>query len=213
MKIKWLGHSSFLITSKNDFKILTDPFPSTIGYKVQDIEANIVTISHHHFDHNCLKFVRGDYALIDKPGETLFNKMLFKGFHSYHDDVMGAKRSLNTIFTFDVDNITICHLGDLGYIPSKEEISTLGPINVLFIPVGGNYTIDSTQAAEVCRLINPNIIVPMHYKTPALNFDLDKLDNFLVNMGNFKKVNANYIEILSPKDMFRKNNEVLILNY
>lgn len=213
MNIKWLGHSSFLITSKSNFKILTDPFPNTIGYKVQDIEADIVTISHHHFDHNCLEFVTGDYAVLDKPGETLFNKILFKGFQSYHDNVMGAKRGLNTIFTFDVDNITICHLGDLGYLPSKEEIAKLGPINVLFVPVGGNYTIDNVEAAKVCKLINPNIIIPMHYKTCALNFDLDTLDKFLVNMVKFKKIDNNSIEIPSPKDIFRKDNEVLILNY
>ncbi|SHK33529.1 L-ascorbate metabolism protein UlaG, beta-lactamase superfamily [Hathewaya proteolytica DSM 3090] len=213
MNIKWFGHSSFLITSNDGFKILTDPFPNTIGYKTNDIWTNVVTISHHHFDHNCLEYVKGDYVVLDKVGETLCSKTLFTGHPSYHDNMHGTKRGLNTIFTFSLDNINFCHLGDLGYIPTKDEIKSYGEINVLFIPVGGNYTIDSKEAAEVCRLINPNIIIPMHYKTPALNFDLDNMDDFLLSFNHFEKVNCNSLELDSLQNIKNKENKVFILEY
>lgn len=213
MKIQWIGHSSFLITSSNNTKILTDPFPNTIGYKVKDIYTDIVTISHHHFDHNCLENIKGDYVVLDNPGEVLCEKIIFKGFQSYHDEVNGAKRGPNTIFTFTVDDITICHLGDLGYILDENEINALGKVNVLLIPVGGNYTIDNKEAAKLCKKINSNIIIPMHYHTPSLNFELSGLDDFLISMKNYEKINDTYLTIDDKHSIEKEKNKVFILKY
>lgn len=213
MKIQWIGHSSFLITSSNNTKVLTDPFPSTIGYKVKDIYTDIVTISHHHFDHNCLENIKGDYVVLDNPGEVLCEKIIFKGFPSYHDKVNGSKRGPNTIFTFTIDDITICHLGDLGYLLNDKEIQDLGEINILLVPVGGNYTIDNKEAANLCKKINSNIIIPMHYHTPDLNFELSGLDDFLITMETYEKLHSNFLNIVNKDCLRNEKNKVYILNY
>lgn len=214
MNIKWLGHSSFLITSnKTNTKILTDPFPNTIGYKTYNDYADIVTISHHHFDHNCLDNIKGDYVVIHKVGELLAHNIKFTCFPSFHDEVKGAKRGNNSIIKFCIDGINICHLGDLGHMLSDSEIKDLGEINVLLIPVGGNYTIDNIQAFELCQKINSNIVIPMHYKTPDLNFELDDLENFLIKMGNYANLNTNELIIDNRASICEFKNKVIILDY
>lgn len=209
MIIKWLGHSAFLIENSNGTKILTDPFDETVGYKCCSEKVDIVTISHHHFDHDYVDNLKYD-NVIDKTGTFNICGINIKGIPSYHDKMKGAKRGKNTIFTFDIDGYKVCHLGDLGYILSSDEIKELGPIDILIIPIGGNYTINGNEASELSKLIKSHIVIPMHYKTPLLSFELDGLENFLIHMKNGERVNSNTLVIDKPLE---KVNVVKILNY
>ena len=198
MKITWLGHSSFLLESNLGTKILIDPFYSNIGYTIYDSPVNIVTISHNHFDHNFVHMQNSNSNILNKIGTYNVSDIRITGFSSYHDDCMGAKRGNNIIFKYEVDNYILCHLGDLGYVLSQEEINEIGKINVLFIPTGGNFTIDSSKAFNLCTKINSNIVIPMHYKTSVSTFPLEGVENFLIKMKNTQRVNSNTLEITQP---------------
>lgn len=203
MKITWLGHSSFLLEDSKGRKILTDPFDNTVGYTVANTKADVVTISHHHFDHDYTKMLEGSPKIIDKIGFFYECDIPITGIPSYHDEMKGAKRGENTIFKYDLDGFILCHLGDLGHMLSGDEIKNLGKINVLFIPIGGNYTIDGKTAAELAKKINSNIVIPMHYKTSALKFPLDGIETFLTHMKNGEKLSSNSIEL--PRELIETN--------
>lgn len=212
MKITWLGHSSFLIEDSKVRKILTDPFDESLGYKTFNGDVDVVTISHHHFDHDYTKNLDlSKTQILDKTGIFNLCDIPIMGFPSFHDEVKGGKRGENNIYIFTVDGYKICHLGDLGYILSKEEVRSLGNIDILLIPVGGNYTLDSKKAYELTKILNSHIIIPMHYKTPLLSFPLDGVENFLTFMKNAKTSNTNFINITG--DISDMTNEVFILNY
>lgn len=191
MKIKWLGHSSFLITSSSGKKILTDPFDGSVGYKIYEGDADLVTISHHHFDHDYTEGFRGNPKVIDKVGVFNISDIDFEGIPSFHDKYHGAKRGENIIFIFQIDGYTICHLGDLGYELSNAEINKLGNVDILLIPTGGNFTITAIEATRVALSINSHIVIPMHYKTPSLSFPLSGVEDFVMNMKNGEKLGSN----------------------
>ncbi len=210
MEITWLGHSCFLLQDSKGKKLLTDPFDATIGYEIYNGSPDLVTISHKHFDHNYTKALNGNYKIIDKIGTFYICDIPIKGTPSYHDKDKGAKRGDNIIFTFKMDGYTMCHLGDLGHSLSNDDIDAIGNVDILFIPVGGNYTLDGKEAAEVAKKINPKIVIPMHYKTPLVSFPLDGIETFLMNMKNAVKVASNK---LSLTDELSKSMSVVILNY
>lgn len=195
MKITWLGHSSFLFEDSRGRKILTDPFDASVGYDIFNGKADVITISHHHFDHDYVEKLKSTAKIIDKVG--FFNEcdIPITGTPSYHDEMKGAKRGENIIFKYEIDGLTLCHLGDLGHMLSDNDIKELGKINILLIPIGGNYTIDGKTAAVLAQKINSNIVIPMHYKTPALNFPLDGIETFLIHMKNAEKLSSNSIEL------------------
>lgn len=209
MIITWLGHSSFLIEDSNGRKILTDPFDESVGYKTFTGTVDLVTISHHHFDHAYTEKIEYKNA-IDKAGFFNLCDIPITGIPSYHDKVKGAKRGENIIFVMDIDGYKICHLGDLGYVLSPEEIQDLGNIDILLIPIGGNYTIDGKEASEIAKSIKSAIILPMHYKTPLLSFELDGLETFLTYMKNGEKIGSNKLIINGPLE---GQNKVKILNW
>lgn len=210
MKITWLGHSSFLLENSKGLKLLTDPFDDTIGYKVYEGNADIVTISHHHFDHNYTAKIKNNPKIIDAVGfnDTLGVKIT--GIPSYHDKIKGAKRGQNIIFIFEMDGFRLCHLGDLGHTLSKDDISKIGNIDVLFIPVGGNFTIDGKEAGEIAKNIHSHIVIPMHFKTSAINFPIEGTENFLINMKSGEKVKDCTLEINDKLDEY---DVVKILDY
>ncbi len=177
MKIKYLGHSCFMLTESTGTTVVTDPF-NNIGLKMPKVEADVVTVSHSHFDHNNVKAV-ASAKVVDEEGKFEVAGVKIKGFKSYHDDEQGDKRGENIIFKIRMDGIDICHLGDLGEECSSELIEKLLPVNVLLIPVGGTYTINAEQAKEYVDRIMPEIVIPMHYKTKGLNMNIDKPDDFL----------------------------------
>ena len=172
MDIKYLGHSSFLIKTKTA-KIVTDPFdPEMVGLKFPKTEADIVTISHQHKDHNQFKNVSGvnsvDPLIIDMPGE--FEKMGVRifGFQSFHDKTQGAERGENILYKFESEGISVLHCGDLGVIPEESFLETIGEVDILMIPVGGIYTIDAEEAVSLVKKIEPSIVIPMHYGSGKL---------------------------------------------
>ena len=179
MKIQYLGHSCFKLTESTGTTIIADPYKG-IGYELPTpLTADAVTVSHQHYDHNNVGAVSGKPVVIDKDGFFELPGVEITGIKSYHDDQEGAKRGENVIYKFRMDGLEICHLGDLGEECSAELLELLLPVNILIIPVGGNYTIDAELAKEYVDRIMPEIVIPMHYKTRNLTIDIDKAQGFL----------------------------------
>ncbi len=212
MKIKWLGHSCFKIVSANGIRVLTDPFDDNVGYRLPSVEADIVTISHNHFDHNFVDCVKGNFEVINKIGNFNVKDIPISGIKTYHDEEMGAKKGENIVYVFNIDNMRICHLGDLGHILTKEQVNMIGKIDILLIPVGGVYTIDAEKAVETVRTLKPSVVIPMHYKTKALKFELESADKFLNKIGNFEKLDSKVIEI-KKENLEPDKTKVYVLKY
>lgn len=210
LEITWLGHSSFLIKDSTGRLILTDPFDDKLGYETYKDRADFVTISHSHFDHSYTNEIKGNPSIINTVGVHSFPNLNIIGLPSYHDKQLGVIRGKNTIFIIEVDGYRICHLGDLGYILNQEEIDALGDIDILLIPVGGNFTINGAEAKKVCEKINSSVVIPMHYKTQVLTFPLEGAEPFISAMKNGERIQSNKI-------CFDKKptgtNEVKILTY
>lgn len=187
MEITYLGHSSFKIRSKST-TLVTDPFsPSMVGLKFPKIEADIVTVSHQHQDHNYLAGVSGEPFVITEPGEYEVKGISIFGYPSFHDSQSGEKRGKNTIFVIEAEGLRICHLGDLGSTLSPKELEEINGVEVLMVPVGGIYTIGPKEATEVIAQVEPLIVLPMHFKARSVdekNFGaLATIDVFLNNIG------------------------------
>jgi len=200
MKIKWLGHSSFLITSRAGVSILTDPYKSgsyegAVGYgKITDA-ADIVLVSHDHDDHNSVESVPGSPVVLKGPGEHESKGIKFRGVETYHDKSQGKERGKNTVFVFDVDGVKVCHLGDLGHTVGKETCSKIGKVDVLLVPVGGFFTIDAAEATAVAEALDPRIVIPMHFKTEKLGFPIAGVDGFLKGKQSVKRQGSAEIEL------------------
>lgn len=212
MRIKWLGHSCFKISSKNGVRIVTDPFDDNLGYRIPSVETDIVTVSHGHYDHNFVDCLDGNFEVIDKVGDFNVKDIPIRGIHTFHDDEEGSKRGENIVYTFVVDDIKVCHLGDLGHRLTPSQLEMIGDVDVLLIPVGGVYTIDAAQAAEVVKQLKPSVVIPMHYRTKALRLNIEPVDGFEELMGKAERPTQQVIEI--RKDELDKNNpKVYILRY
>jgi L-ascorbate metabolism protein UlaG (beta-lactamase superfamily) len=182
MEITWLGYSCFFLKGKNT-SVITDPCPPDLGYPIDKPSARIVTVSHNHREHSFVEVVNGEKRVVSRPGEYEIGGVLIIGISTYHDAENGTLSGKNTVFVIEVDDVTICHLGDLGHSLSSKQIEELGNVDVLLVPVGGGTTINATQAAAVVRSLEPKIVVPMHYKTLTLTKELDPVDKFLKEMG------------------------------
>ncbi len=182
MEITWLGHSCFKLKSKNG-TVITDPFDDSIGYQKGKLSANIVTVSHDHPGHNFTSGIEGNPKLITGPGEYEIGGIFIYGVSTFHDNTKGEERGKNTIYLIEIDDVKVCHLGDLGHIPTATQLDEISDIDVLLIPIGGNSTINAATAIELVNIMTPNIVIPMHYKTEAIARDLDSPDKFLTEMG------------------------------
>ena len=214
--IEWNGHASFTITNEKGTKIITDPFVDGIGYKVKELYAEIVTVSHDHFDHNYLEAIKSNFTAIRERGQFKINGIEIKGTKTYHDTESGSLRGENTVYTYDIDGVNVCHLGDLGHELSKEQVKSIGIVDVLMIPVGGLYTIDGEIAAKVVNQLNPKVVIPMHYQTEVLvpEFgELAKADNFLEKMIGWKVVNEDTFTFNKSEITKLKEKKVVILNF
>lgn len=178
MKITWFGHACFLIEMEG-IRIVTDPFDETVGYPIPNVTADVVTESHQHFDHNAHHLVRGNFRLIKEAGEYEIGKVKVKGIETYHDTKSGRERGKNIVFVFEGEGMRVCHLGDLGHVPTNDQVRSIGEVDVLLVPVGGTFTIGPKEAKEVVNLIKPTVTIPMHYKTRYLKFNLLPVDDFL----------------------------------
>lgn len=177
MVIEYLGHSCFVLTESTGTSVVCDPY-SGIGYDMPQVCADAVTVSHRHFDHDNISAVSGA-EVIDGANVHSLHGVEITAVKSFHDGKRGKVRGENFIFKFRMDGIDVCHLGDLGEACSAELIDLILPVNVLLIPVGGNYTIDAEMAKEYVDRIMPDIVIPMHYRSKGCNLDIDKVDKFL----------------------------------
>lgn len=195
MKIKYLAHAAFLITSESGTRIVTDPYETSNALKHGAIQetADIVTVSHEHGDHNNVSAVRGNPKVVRAGAEVKGIKI--KAVPAAHDDKGGSQRGKNTIFCFEVDGINICHAGDLGHVLSEEQVKAIGKVDVLIIPVGGFFTIDARTATKVGDQLKPKVIIPMHYKTDKLDFPISGVEDFLKGKSNVTRSNDSEIEL------------------
>ena len=208
MQLSWYGHSCFLIKSSTGKRILMDPFENNIGYDNNFPKCDLITISHFHFDHSYLKNINNTTKVINEAGSFEMKFLKLEGITTFHDKYNGLKRGPNTIYILEIDNYKICHLGDLGHIPSNLILEKLKNIDILLIPIGGNFSFDGFEAAKLCKLVSPKYIIPMHYKTYKTNLYLDGPKNFITSMKYIKKIKSN---ILNLSDLSHSNRCVTIL--
>jgi L-ascorbate metabolism protein UlaG (beta-lactamase superfamily) len=214
MKIKFFGHSAFIITTDAGVRIITDPYRSgsfggALSYgKITD-EADIVLASHDHDDHNYIKDIKGKFTHITKAGIHNVNGLKIKAIPSHHDASRGRDRGNNLIFVVDADDLIILHAGDLGHTLEKEALKEIGKVDILLIPVGGFYTIDAREAAKVMTDLKPAITIPMHFKTDKCNFPISDVEEFVGGKKGVKRTKTSEIEI--KKESLPKEHEIIIL--
>ena len=181
-EIKWFGHACFRLRSR-DATILTDPVPRTFGYKTDKQRADIVTLSHDHPGHTALELFSNDPKRVNGPGEYEMNDVFITGIRTYHDTAQGAERGRNTAYLFELEDVIVCHLGDLGHALNEEQIESLSSVDVLIVPVGGGTVLDAAGAVEVIGQLEPRVIIPMQYQTVYGDKGREPLDRFLKEMG------------------------------
>ncbi len=211
MKIKWLGHSSFLITSNQGVRIITDPYRVSRDLKYNEIKelADIVTVSHEHLDHNNIAAIRGKPQVVRDTAKVEVKGIKFTGIATYHDESKGREHGANTVFCFNVDGIRVCHLGDLGHNLSDQEATEIGEVDVLLIPVGGSFTINADIATQIGNKLKPRIIIPMHYKNKWCNFSISGVDDFLNKKKNISNMDASEVEL--EKENFPIETQIIVL--
>ena len=212
MLITWLGHSCFKIQDKagpDGVTIITDPFDKSVGLKAPRLEADIVTVSHDHSDHNNVSAIKGNPYIIRGAGEYEVKRVFIEGAEAYHDDKQGAERGKNIIYRIDIEDMSVSHLGDLGHTLDAKQLEKLEGTDILLIPVGGVYTIGAKKAVEVVSQIEPRIIIPMHYKIPGLTVNIEGVDKFIKELG----IKPTYEEKLkiSKRDLPAEDMELVVL--
>lgn len=214
MKIAWYGQSCFRLIIKTNgaekTTLFIDPFDKEIGLTPPRGNADIVICSHSHHDHNNVNSLSGAPFVVDGPGEYDIKKVYIKGVYSFHDDKKGKERGINTISIIEAEDLKICHLGDLGQKElSDTQLEKIGEIDILMVPVGGNFTIDGSEAVKIINQIEPNVIIPMHYKIPGLNLKLDGLEKFLKEIGVEKETTEELI--IQKKDLTEEKMKVVVM--
>ncbi len=202
MKVKWLGHACFLITSKVGLKVITDPYTVGGGIDYSPIRetADVVVVSHDHGDHNNVSAVQGKPEVVKGSSTKIVKGIRFSGIGTSHDASRGTQRGPNTVFCFTIDGLDLCHLGDLGHELSEREVAQIGLVDILFVPVGGFFTIDATAASQVCDQLKPRIIIPMHFKTPKCAYPIAGVEDFLKDKKDVRKVTGSEVEF-DPEDL------------
>lgn len=181
MEITWYGRACFRLKGR-EATVITDPCPPSTGFVAGKHDVDLLTLSHDHADHTYTRSITAGLTL-KRPGEYEFHDLLVTGIGSFHDAVGGQERGRNVIFSFEVDGVHIAHLGDLGHLLSEEQLTELGPIDVLLVPAGGTFTVTPAEAAEVVSQISPKIVIPMHFRVDDASSDLLPADKFLQEMA------------------------------
>ncbi len=214
MIITWLGQSAFKLQDKissDGITVVIDPYGKETGLKMPSFEADIVTVSHNHPDHNNVEALRDTPFIIDCAGEYDTKGILIEGIDSYHDEEEGKLRGGNIIYRIEIDDISIVHLGDLGHVLSNEQLEKLVGTDILMIPVGGKSTLDAKKAVEVISQIEPRIVIPMHYKVDGLAYeDFDPIEKFVKELG-IEPSREEKLKI-SKKDLPQEEMELVILS-
>ncbi len=200
MKITYLAHASFLLTTQSETRIVIDPldpegYPGQLGYRAFNEPADIVTISHGHADHEGTSVVQGNPKIIRGNGKFESGGIEFLGVGTFHDKSQGAERGENTVFVITADGLKIAHMGDLGHLLTAEQAAEIGPVDVALIPVGGFFTIDSSEADSVAQQIEAKIVIPMHYKTPKCGFPIAGVEEFVEGKDNVSRPGASELEV------------------
>lgn len=179
MKLQYLGHASFRIISEMGTTIVCDPYKADmVGFEMAPVRCDVVTMSHHHGDHDCMDSIIGSPAELDVELACTADDVAIESIQTFHDGVKGAKRGKNLVFTFLVDGLKVVHMGDIGCFDEKV-VAKIKNCDVLLIPVGGTFTVDATGAKQYVDSVQPKIVIPMHYKTDEHSFDVDGVDKFL----------------------------------
>ncbi len=183
MDVFWLGHACFRLKGRR-ITVVIDPYPPSLGLVLPKLQADILLLSHRDPNHAYSQAVAGECFSIEGPGEYEIKDVIVRGIPSFHDSNQGAERGRNTVYVVNIDDVRVCHLGDLGHLLSADEVERLGAVDLLAVPVGGGTTLSASQAAELVSAIGPRFVVPMHYALPGLSSDLEPLDKFLKEMGH-----------------------------
>lgn len=214
MQITWKGQSCFLISSqknKNPVNITIDPFSPEIGLRPPSSPADIVLVTHDHYDHNNTKAVSGTPFIILGPGEYEIKDVYIVGIPSFHDSVEGKEKGQNTIYVIDAEDLRVCHLGDLGQKElTEDQLEKIGEVDVLMIPVGGDFTISEKEAVKIMSQIEPKITIPMHYSIPKLKVRLEGVDKFLKALG-IKSMNPEPKLSVKKKDILPEEAKIVVL--
>jgi L-ascorbate metabolism protein UlaG (beta-lactamase superfamily) len=212
VEITWLGHSCFRLRGK-DAAIVLDPCAKSTGYTIGRPTADIVTVSHDHPGHNNVDAVPGEPRVVRGPGEFEIAGVLIFGIPTYHDAQKGEKLGKNVAYVFEMDDVRICHLGDLGHVPTPDQVEELSGCDVLLAPVGGGNTIGASAAMETVSLLEPKLVIPMHYSTPAEKAQLDPLDRFLKEMGAKSANEERQPKLSVTKSTLPHETKVQVLDY
>ena len=191
--------------------IITDPYPPDLGYSLGKQTARIVTVSHQHPSHSYVKGIGGEPRVVTGPGEYEISGVLIIGIATFHDAEGGRKRGKNTVYLMEIDGVSVCHLGDLGHVLTGEQVEGIDDVDVLLLPVGGISTINASMAAEVVRQLEPKVVIPMHYKTLAINRELEPVAKFLKEMG-IEQINSQPKLSLTPSGL-PVSTQVFLLDY
>jgi len=216
MNITWLGQSCFKFEEKigsNTVTVITDPYNNSIGLKMSKIKADLVSVSHDHEDHNNISAIESadenDLVIIDRPGEYEVKGVFVYGIGAYHDKKQGSERGKTNMFLFEIAGINILHLGDLAVPLSDKQLEKIGEVDILLIPVGGKETLNAQEAVDVVSQIEPRIVIPMHYKIPGLELDIETVDKFKSLMGGKAEVLPKYK--IAKKDLPPEDIQLIIL--
>jgi L-ascorbate metabolism protein UlaG (beta-lactamase superfamily) len=182
LDVSWLGHACFRLRGRAA-AVVTDPYPPALGVRLPRLEANLVTVSHDHANHANAQIVQGDPFVISGPGEYEVAGVTVQGIGTFHDTSGGAERGRNTVYVIEVDDVRVCHLGDLGHRLADDELESIGTVDIVLAPVGGGAALDGALAAEVVRQLEPRYVVPMHFRQPGLKTGLEPAERFLKEMG------------------------------
>jgi len=210
VKLKWHGHACFEIT--NEVTVVFDPHDgSSLGLPRPEVKADLVLLSHGHFDHaGGVNFVsKPDSVIIDKPGVYDVKGVKVKGIPTFHDKSRGLRRGSNTVFVVDFEGIRFVHLGDLGHILSEGQVEDIDGVDVLFVPVGGVYTIDAGEATEIVGLLKPKIAIPMHYAVPGLSLPIASVEDFVRNKVGVRRFASSEVEI--TREFLPSETEIWVL--
>ncbi|QGP92786.1 Beta-lactamase superfamily domain protein [Neomoorella glycerini] len=202
--MRWLGHASFYLETPAGVRLVTDPYGPQVSPAAPVVTADVVTISHEHFDHNYLDNIKGnpevwggltpdgDWAIVDHT----FKDVRAYTVPTYHDDAAGAKRGKNAVFVLEVGDLRLAHLGDLGHALNDEQVQRIGWVDVLMIPVGGYFTIDAPQAWQVVAALKPRVVLPMHYLVPGMQgFPIAGVDEFTAGRANVRRLGEGKIDL------------------
>lgn len=211
MKIKWLGHAAFVITSDNGTRIITDPYTPQGGLSYGRINepAHIVTTTHGHFDHDNVSAVAGKPEVIRGAVSREIRGIKIRGVAAFHDTSRGRQRGEITIFTMVVDGISVCHLGDIGHPLTREQIGEIGKVDVLLIPVGGYYTVEPPVATQICSDLSPRVTIPMHYKTAKADLPIAGVEDFLRGKTNVRRLAVSEVEF--KREALPETAEIVVL--